>query len=145
MMKRRGRPATKNLELPQENTTQFTLTSFEYESEKVRNQGFKIVYNFDKNINPNGITKAEIIYPKNHKDPKVKPEKGKSYNGAPVVMVFKTSDRSNAKVKMKVWNNENIDYIISAPVLIGVPETAIVLELGVGKALIEKYTSKYSL
>jgi hypothetical protein len=46
---------------------------------------------------------------------------------------------------MKVWNNENIDYIISAPVLIGVPETAIVLELGVGKALIEKYVTKYSL
>jgi len=60
-------------------------------------------------------------------------------------MVFKTSDRSNAKVKMKVWNNENIDYIISAPVLIGVPETAIVLELGVGKALIEKYAVKYSI
>jgi hypothetical protein len=145
MMKRRGRPATKNLELPQENTTQFTLTSFEYESEKVRNQGFKIVYNFDKNINPNGITKAEITYPKTHKEPKVKPEKGKSYGGSPVVMVFKTSDRSNAKVKMKIWNNENIDYIISAPVLIGVPETAIVLELGVGKALIEKYAVKYSI
>jgi hypothetical protein len=145
MMKRRGRPATKNLELPQENTTQFTLTSFEYESEKVRNQGFKIVYNFDKNINPNGIAKSEITYPKTHKDPKVKPEKGKSYNGAPVVMVFKTSDRSNAKIKMKIWNNENIDYIMSAPVLPGVPETAIVLELGVGKALIEKYAVKYSI
>ena len=145
MMKRRGRPATKHLELLQENTTQFNLVSFEYASEKVRHQGFKIVYNFDKNINPNGITKSEITYPKTYKSPKVKPEKGKSYNQSPVVMVFKTSDRSNAKVKMKVWNNENIDYIISAPVLIGVPETAIVLELGVGKALIEKYVTKYSL
>jgi hypothetical protein len=60
-------------------------------------------------------------------------------------MVLKTSDRSNAKIKMKIWNNENIDYIMSAPVLIGVPETAIVLELGVGKAFIEKYAVKYSL
>jgi hypothetical protein len=46
---------------------------------------------------------------------------------------------------MKIWNNENIDYIMSAPVLPGVPETAIILELGVGKALIEKYAIKYSI
>ena len=29
-------------------------------------------------------------------------------------MVFKTSNRSNAKIKMKVWKNTNIDYINSA-------------------------------
>ncbi len=33
------------------------------------------------------------------------------------------TERSNAKTKMKVWNNENIDYIISAPTLPGVPDT----------------------
>ena len=145
MLKRRGRPATISTEVSGESRDKWELNCFEFESEKVRNQGYKITYNFDKSINSNGIAKSEITYPKTYKAPKVKPEKSKSYSGVPVVMVFKTSDRSNAKVKMKVWNNENIDYIMSAPVLIGVPETAIVLELGVGKALIEKYTVKYSL
>lgn len=145
MLKRRGRPAIKVQEQVQEDHSKWELNCFEYESEKVRNQGYKITYNFDKNINPNGLSKTEVTYPKTYKAPKVKPEKRKSYNGAPVVMIFKTSERSNAKIKMKVWNNENIDYIMSAPTLIGVPDTAIVLELGVGKTLIEKYTVKYSL
>jgi hypothetical protein len=145
MIKRRGRPAAIPTEVSGDSKDKWELNCFEFESEKVRNQGYKITYNFDKNINSNGIAKSEITYPKTYKAPKVKPEKSKSYGGSPVVMVFKTSDRSNAKVKMKVWNNENIDYIISAPVLIGVPETAIVLELGVGKALIEKYAVKYSI
>jgi hypothetical protein len=60
-------------------------------------------------------------------------------------MVFKTSNRSNAQTKMKVWNNENVDYIISAPSLPGVPETAIILELAVGEGFIEIYRNKYSL
>ena len=45
----------------------------------------------------------------------------------------------------KIWNNENVDYIISAPSLPGVPDTAIILELGVGEGFIESYRSKYSL
>jgi hypothetical protein len=63
----------------------------------------------------------------------------------PVVMVFKTSNRSNAKTKMKIWKNENIDYIISAKSLPGVPDNAPILELGVGNKLIEKYKLKYNL
>ena len=60
-------------------------------------------------------------------------------------MVFKTSNRSNAKTKMKVWNSMNIDYIITQDKLPGVPDKAEVLELGVGKGLIKKYKSKYNL
>ena len=60
-------------------------------------------------------------------------------------MVFKTSNRSNAKTKMKVWRNTNIDYINSAAKLPGVPEKAVVLELGIGESFIEKWQSKYSL
>ena len=60
-------------------------------------------------------------------------------------MVFKTSNRSNAKVKIKVWNNENIDYIISAKKLPGVSDNAIIMELGVGQGFIEKWRSKYNL
>jgi hypothetical protein len=40
-----------------------------------------------------------------------------------VVMVFKTSNRSNAKTKIKVFN-KNIDYILSAKKLPGIPEKA---------------------
>ena len=46
---------------------------------------------------------------------------------------------------MKVWNNTNIDYIMTANKLPGVPEKAIILELGVGKGLIEKWRSNYNL
>ena len=102
-------------------------------------------FHYDKNKVPNGPYKVEITYPKGFKMNKPKIEKGKSYGKSPVVVVFKTSERSNAKVKIKVWNNENIDYIISNPKLPGVPKNAIILELGVGKSLIEKYKLKYSL
>ena len=60
-------------------------------------------------------------------------------------MVFKTSNRSNAKTKMKIWANENIDYITSAKKLPGVPDTSIILELGVGKGFIGKWRSKHNL
>jgi hypothetical protein len=60
-------------------------------------------------------------------------------------MVFKTSERSNAKTKMKVWNNENIDYIISAPTLPGIPDNAIILECGVGESFIDLWKQKYKL
>jgi len=59
-------------------------------------------------------------------------------------MVFKTSNRSNAKTKIKVWNNTNIDYINTAHKLPGVPDKAVILELGVGKGIIEKYKRKYA-
>jgi hypothetical protein len=46
---------------------------------------------------------------------------------------------------MKVFANENIDYIMSADKWVGVPETAIILECGVGDSFIESYKLKYSL
>ena len=63
----------------------------------------------------------------------------------PVVMVFKTSNRSNAKTKMKVWRNTNIDYINSAAKLPGVPEKAVILHLAIGESFIKKYKQEYSL
>jgi len=107
--------------------------------------GYTSTWYFDDSKNKNGAWKVEVTEKKGFKPPKVKIEKGKAYNKMPVVMVFKSSNRSNAKVKMKVWNNENIDYIISSPKLPGVPSTAITLELGVGKGMIEKWRSKYNL
>ena len=107
--------------------------------------GWKMNWYYDKSKNSNGPYKTEISYPKGYKHEKFKAEKGKAYNNQSVVMVFKTSDRSNAKTKMKVWSHENIDYIISAPSLPGIPNTAIILETAIGEGFIEFFKSKYSL
>ena len=107
--------------------------------------GWKMNWYYDKSKNSNGPYKTEISYPKGYKHEKYKADKGKAYNNQSVVMVFKTSDRSNAKTKMKVWSHENIDYIISAPSLPGIPNTAIILETAIGEGFIEFFKSKYSL
>ena len=107
--------------------------------------GWKMNWYYDKSKNSNGPYKTEISYPKGYKHEKFKADKGKAYNNQSVVMVFKTSDRSNAKTKMKVWSHENIDYIISAPSLPGIPNTAIILETAIGEGFIEFFKSKYNL
>jgi len=136
---RRGRPAEQPFVQPEKWTREF------YEVPTKPELGYKMTYYYDVNKNTNGPYKTEIVYPKGHKHDPVKVEKGKAYNKQPVVMVFKTSNRSNAKTKIKIWNNENIDYIISAKSLPGIPETAEILELGVGESFIESYKLKYSL
>lgn len=68
----------------------------------------------------------------------------KAYPNMPVVMVFKTSNRSNAKIKIKVWKNKTIDQILEGD-LVGVPQTAEILELGLGTRFIKKYQVKYKL
>ena len=107
--------------------------------------GWRMNWYYDKSKNSNGPYKTEISYPKGYKHEKFKADKGKAYNNQSIVMVFKTSDRSNAKTKMKVWSHENIDYIISAPSLPGIPNTAIILETAIGEGFIEFFKSKYSL
>ena len=107
--------------------------------------GWKMNWYYDKSKNSNGPYKTEISYPKGYKHEKFKADKGKAYNNQSIVMVFKTSERSNAKTKMKVWSHENIDYIISAPSLPGIPNTAIILETAIGEGFIEFFKSKYSL
>lgn len=65
---------------------------------------------------------------------------------APVVMVWKTSNRSNAVTKIKKFNGYHIDYILSAhSKLPGVPEDAIILELGIGRKFYELWKNKYKL
>ena len=66
------------------------------------------------------------------------------YGKNPVAMVFKTSNRSNARTKIKVFN-KNIDYIITAKKLPGVPEKAEIVELGVCRSFVSKYKQKYNL
>ena len=100
------------------------------------------IWHFDKSKSSNGCYLVEQKFQAGNKT-KFKADKGKAYGNQPVVMVFKTSNRSNATTKMKIWNNENIDYIISAKKLPGVPDKAEILELSVGKSFIKKYQSKY--
>jgi hypothetical protein len=53
----------------------------------------------------------------------------------PVVVTFKTSNRSNAKTKVKVIRNRNIDEVLDVKTKIpGIPEKAVILEIGVGKS-----------
>jgi len=57
----------------------------------------------------------------------------------PVVVTFKTSNRSNAKTKTKVIRNRNIDEVLDKKTKIpGIPENAVILEIGVGKNFIKK-------
>tara|TARA_R110000851_G_scaffold243672_1_gene396355 strand:+ start:1143 stop:1559 length:417 start_codon:yes stop_codon:yes gene_type:complete len=138
-MEHRGRPK----ETPQEIKEKWTRIFHEYPSKP--ELGTTSTWHYDRSKSTSGPFKTEISYPKGFKHESLKPEKGKAYNKQPVVMVFKTSNRSNAKVKMKIWKNENIDYILTAKKLPGVPDKAEILELGVGQGFIEKYQSKYNL
>lgn len=139
MAEHRGRPK----ETPVEIKEKWTRIFHEYPSKP--ELGTTTTWYYDNSITTSGPFKTEISYPKGFKPVSPKIEKGKAYNKQPVVMVFKTSNRSNAKTKMKIWANENIDYITTTNKLVGVPEGAIILELGVGKSFIEKYQSKYNL
>jgi hypothetical protein len=107
--------------------------------------GSTTMWHHDNKKTKRGAFKVETTYPKGYKHDKVKVDKGKAYSGAPVVLVFKTSNRSNAKYKMKVWKNESIDYIMSAKKLSGVPETAVIMDVAVGKSYITSYKLKYKL
>jgi len=134
----RGRPTESDTILDK-----WTLTSYEYPSKP--ELGSKTTYYFDRSKSKNGCWKVEDTPTKGERSPKVKINKTQSYGTGPIVMVFKTSNRSNAKIKIKVWNNTNIDYIISSPKLPGVPDNAEILELGVGENLVKEYKLKYNL
>ena len=72
--------------------------------------------------------------------------RSKSYVNDPVVVVFKTSNRSNAQTKMKIFNNRNVDEVINPKSkLPGIPEVAVWLEVGIGESFIQKYKSKYKI
>lgn len=67
------------------------------------------------------------------------------YHKSTVTIVFKTSERSNARVKMKSFRNKTIDDILDAKRIIGIPDTAVILEIGMGKQLEAQYRKKYKL
>ena len=121
---------------PSENVVKKTKYKLEFEDS---------IWYFDDKKSKNGAYKVEQIQPKGERTGKIKIQKGKAYGKMPVVMVFKTSNRSNAKTKIKVWKNENVDYILTAKKLPGVPEKAEILYIGVGSSFVEEYSKKYNL
>ena len=63
-----------------------------------------------------------------------------SYIKAPIVVTFKTSNRSNARTKQKVIRNKNVDEVLDVNTKIpGIPQNAIILSVGLGKSFIEKF------
>jgi hypothetical protein len=121
----------------------WVITSYEYPNKP--ELGYKSVWHFNRSKNPNGCFKVDHTPAKGEKQPKIKVSKTQTYGGMPVAMVFKTSKNANAKTKIKIWRNTNIDYIITQDKLPGVPDKAVILELGVGESNIKNWQSKYSL
>ena len=131
MINPKGRPAENSVVL-----IKWELNSTEYNGEKT-------TIKFDMDKNPNGPYSIEKTFPKSHTPPTPKIE-SKAYGGLKTVMVFKTSNRSNAQTKIKVFN-KNIDYVLTAKKLPGVPEKAVILDLGVGDSMLEAYKIKYNI
>jgi len=68
------------------------------------------------------------------------------YPKIPIVIAFATSNRSNAKYKVKVVRNKNIDELMDCNYIIpGIPAKAIIKEVGMGEYFIEKYKKKYGV
>ncbi len=115
-----------------------------YTQEMKNSEGGKMIYKFDLNKFPNGAYSVEYIPPKQYTPKPVFDLNQRTYSKAPTVMVFKSSERSNAKVKMKIFN-KNIDFVNMAKKLPGVPNNAVILELGVGESFIAMWKKQYNL
>lgn len=69
-----------------------------------------------------------------------------TYLKLPLVIVFKKTNRGNAKVRMKVIKTMDIDKFLNTKTKVpGIPETAVYLQISVGTKFIEKYKKQYNL
>jgi hypothetical protein len=69
-----------------------------------------------------------------------------SYPKIPIVIAFATSNRSNAKYKIKIVRNRTIDDLIDCNYIIpGIPAKAVIKEVGMGNIFIERYKKKYDI
>jgi hypothetical protein len=98
---------------------------------------------FDRSISPNGCYKVVNKFVQG-RSAKPKIDQRMYHKNMPTVVVFKTSKRSNAKTKMKVIN-KNIDYVLGAKKIPGIPDIAEWLEVGIGTSFVNKYKQKYNL
>ena len=67
-----------------------------------------------------------------------------SYHKDTVTIVFKTSTRSNAKIKIKTFRNKSIDDVLEKK-LPGIPDNAVILEMGLGSLFEQQWRTKYKL
>lgn len=69
-----------------------------------------------------------------------------SYPKVPISIAFATSNRKNAKVKVKTIRNRTIDDLIDCNYIIpGIPAKAVIKEVGIGKIFKERYEKKYGI
>ena len=66
------------------------------------------------------------------------------YHKSDVTIVFKTSARSNAKTKIKTLRNKSIDDVLERKIP-GIPDTAVILEMGIGSNFEQQWRTKYKL
>jgi hypothetical protein len=66
------------------------------------------------------------------------------YYKSDVTIVFKTSNRSNAKTKIKTIRNKSIDDVLERKIP-GIPDTAVILEMGIGEEFEQQWKTKYKL
>ena len=65
-------------------------------------------------------------------------------NQAPVVVVWKASKHGRSKPKMKVFKTKHVDDVLTKK-MHGIPESAIILDVGVGKSFIERIRKNINL
>jgi hypothetical protein len=46
---------------------------------------------------------------------------------------------------MKTFRNKSVDDILDAKRIVGIPDNAVILEIGIGKQLEQQYRNKYKL
>ena len=64
----------------------------------------------------------------------------------PLVIVWKVSKRKNAKNKIKVIKHMEIDkFLHSGTRIPGIPQTAEIIQIGMGSTFIEKYKKQYKI
>lgn len=69
-----------------------------------------------------------------------------SYPKIPISIAFATSNRKNAKIKVKTIRNRTIDDLIECNYIIpGIPAKAVIKEVGIGKIFKERYEKKYGI
>ena len=66
------------------------------------------------------------------------------YHKSNITIVFKTSNRSNAKTKMKTLRNKSIDDVLERKIP-GIPDSAVILEIAMGELFETKLKHKYKL
>ena len=100
------------------------------------------LYYFDRNIHKSGTVRVDIKNDNNINEPEIIPTQ--KYVKEPVVVIYKTSNRKKAQIKLKKYS-KNIDWVLSEPKLPGIPTKAIWLEVGIGRNFIKKWKEKYNL